>query len=219
MPYVDPSTLLESPKVQRDVLSKNQNQSESNLPRHQHTSFIFRHTQNKTNWDLMPSKMPMKLSSITLLTLLGSSSLIVSAGSTSNNNNNGKRNAFLKHPLLQAPKAFVSSVITGNGSSSNTVVTDPSCISGGAAADLILGDDVADIPLSQSPTLQKNDAPLMRDINMLTEILLDIVEQEDPKVHDLYKEFLGYGRLRYVFLFFLKLNSTTRAKYNGLFRC
>jgi hypothetical protein len=50
------------------------------------------------------------------------------------------------------------------------------------------------IPLSQSPTLQEGrDGPLMRDINMLTDILGDLVKQENPKVHTLYEEFLELG--------------------------
>jgi hypothetical protein len=50
------------------------------------------------------------------------------------------------------------------------------------------------IPLSQSPTLQEGrDGPLMRDINMLTDILSDLVKQENPKVHALYEEFLELG--------------------------
>jgi hypothetical protein len=52
------------------------------------------------------------------------------------------------------------------------------------------------IPLSQSATLSKNDAPLMRDIEMLTEILSDLVQHENPRVHDLYEEFLQYGQQR-----------------------
>lgn len=54
------------------------------------------------------------------------------------------------------------------------------------------------IPLSQSTALSKTDAPLMRDIQMLTEILSDLVEKEDPRVHELCEEFLEYGEQRYV---------------------
>ena len=54
------------------------------------------------------------------------------------------------------------------------------------------------IPLSQASSLHEGrDAPLMRDISMLSEILLDIVEQEDPRVHDVFQEFLEYGKQRY----------------------
>ena len=55
------------------------------------------------------------------------------------------------------------------------------------------------IPLSQAATLQQGrDGPLMRDINMLTDILADIVQRESPRIHDLFEEFRGYGVERYV---------------------
>ena len=50
------------------------------------------------------------------------------------------------------------------------------------------------LPLSQSPsTKTERDAPLMRDIDMLSNILSEIVETEDKVVHDLYEEFRKYG--------------------------
>lgn len=52
------------------------------------------------------------------------------------------------------------------------------------------------IPLSQSSSLSKNDAPLMRDIEMLNDILSDIVQKEDMTIHQLVEEFLDYGRER-----------------------
>lgn len=52
------------------------------------------------------------------------------------------------------------------------------------------------IPLSQSSTLSANDAPLTRDIDMLTEILSDLVLHENGKVHELCEEFIDYGRQR-----------------------
>ena len=52
------------------------------------------------------------------------------------------------------------------------------------------------IPLSQSSTLSSNDAPLTRDIDMLTDILSDLVLHENPKVHELCQEFIEYGRER-----------------------
>jgi hypothetical protein len=54
------------------------------------------------------------------------------------------------------------------------------------------------IPLSQSSTLSANDAPLTRDIEMLTEILSDLVLNENEKVHELCQEFIDYGRQRCV---------------------
>jgi len=52
------------------------------------------------------------------------------------------------------------------------------------------------IPLSQSSTLSANDAPLTRDIEMLTEILSDLVLHENENVHELCQEFIDYGRQR-----------------------
>ena len=60
---------------------------------------------------------------------------------------------------------------------------------------VLYGRDVS-IPLSQASTLSANDAPLMRDIEMLTEILSDLVRHENPKVHELCEEFFGYGQQR-----------------------
>ena len=54
------------------------------------------------------------------------------------------------------------------------------------------------IPLSQSSTLSANDAPLTRDIEMLTEILSDLVLHEDGKLHTLCQEFIAYGSQRCV---------------------
>ncbi len=54
------------------------------------------------------------------------------------------------------------------------------------------------IPLSQSRTLSANDAPLMRDIEMLTEILSDLVKHENAKLYELAHEFIDYGRQRCV---------------------
>jgi hypothetical protein len=96
-----------------------------------------------------------------------------------------------------------------NGRASPHPLTNPTILvaKGGATSTtdhIILGEDEkatesleVSIPLSQSPALQKGrDTPLMRDISMLTDILLDLVRQDDPKVHDLYYEFLGLGKQR-----------------------
>ena len=51
------------------------------------------------------------------------------------------------------------------------------------------------LPLSQSSTLDKGgrDEPLMNDIKMLSDILSDVIKEEDPTVHKLYEEFLEMG--------------------------
>jgi hypothetical protein len=55
-----------------------------------------------------------------------------------------------------------------------------------------------DSPVSQEPALTEKDAPLMNDIDMLTDILGELVNEENPKIHDIYKQFYEYGTQRYV---------------------
>ena len=84
-----------------------------------------------------------------------------------------------------------------------------SLLSAVAAQKLSVTEDATDtldvsIPLSQAATLQQGrDGPLMRDINMLTDILGDIVKRENPKVHALFEEFRQYGRERWVEVLFI----------------
>lgn len=49
------------------------------------------------------------------------------------------------------------------------------------------------IPFSQSPVVQANHEPLLKDISMLTDILEDVIQREDPNVRKLYDEFLSLG--------------------------
>jgi len=49
------------------------------------------------------------------------------------------------------------------------------------------------IPLSQSGQVSDKDAPLLRDIELLSGILSDIVAKEDPAVHLLFDEFRDLG--------------------------
>jgi hypothetical protein len=120
--------------------------------------------------------------SLAVLSLLSSSNECVEAKSNKD------------HPLM-SPWSFVAKV---KGGGSATLSSDHS-------DHVILGEDEeatesleVSIPLSQSPRLLPDgqDAPLMRDISMLSEILMDIVEREDPNVHDLFEEFLDYGKER-----------------------
>jgi phosphoenolpyruvate carboxylase len=49
-------------------------------------------------------------------------------------------------------------------------------------------------PLTQSAAIDiEREAPLMNDLNLLSDILSDLVNAEDPKVHDLYEEFRKLG--------------------------
>jgi phosphoenolpyruvate carboxylase len=55
-------------------------------------------------------------------------------------------------------------------------------------------DEAFDMDVSDQTKLEKDrDAPLMRDIDLLSDILSEIVNTEDPVVHDLYKEFRQLG--------------------------
>jgi phosphoenolpyruvate carboxylase len=50
------------------------------------------------------------------------------------------------------------------------------------------------VPLSQSVAVNKDrEAPLMRDLQLLSDILSDLIKSEDPVVHELYEEFRQYG--------------------------
>ena len=52
-------------------------------------------------------------------------------------------------------------------------------------------------PLSQSTKVKTEvDAPLLQDIDSLSDILSDIVNREDPQSHNLYEEFRKYGLQR-----------------------
>jgi hypothetical protein len=53
------------------------------------------------------------------------------------------------------------------------------------------------VPLSQvKETDSVMDAPLLRDIELLSEMLADVVLKEDPTVHDLYTKFRTHGQNR-----------------------
>jgi phosphoenolpyruvate carboxylase len=76
----------------------------------------------------------------------------------------------------------------------------PLSLTGGAAARILAKneqetDDLnLSAPLSQSPSLNKDrEAPLLRDIELLSAILSELVRSENPAVHDLYEEFRQYG--------------------------
>lgn len=62
------------------------------------------------------------------------------------------------------------------------------------------GNDIEDIeltiPLSQSPAVQANHEPLLKDISMLTDILESVIQHEDPNVRKLYDDFLSLGMTR-----------------------
>ena len=99
---------------------------------------------------------------------------------TSSSSSPSSTSSSKRHPLLPWTTKLL-------GGATNTVLAENE----EATASLEIS-----IPLSQSTSLSKNDAPLMKDIQMLTEILSDLVQYESPQVHDLYEEFLQYGQQR-----------------------
>ena len=71
---------------------------------------------------------------------------------------------------------------------------------GGSAASRILAKDEEETvnlevssPLSQSFQVSEREAPLMKDIQLLSDILADIVAREDAQVHDIFVELRDYG--------------------------
>jgi len=116
----------------------------------------------------------MKVSSLAVVTLSLSSTFASSSRDVPSSSSQNRKTTLL--PWTTAKKTF--NPIGGRGGATSAASLEVS------------------VPLSQSTSLSQNDAPLMRDIEMLTEILEDLVQHENPKVHELYEEFVGYGRQR-----------------------
>ena len=51
-------------------------------------------------------------------------------------------------------------------------------------------------PLSQKAVLTDKEAPLVEDIQLLSDILAETVQGVNPRVHDLYTKFRQYGLAR-----------------------
>ena len=110
------------------------------------------------------------------------------------------------HKRPAGPISLASSwpwIHPGGASASATPTTDtpPPLV---LSKDEELGSVEVTIPMTTTTTTTNEvhtsaqDAPLFRDIAILTDILLDVVKDEDEKIHDLYLEFLKYGKERYV---------------------
>jgi phosphoenolpyruvate carboxylase len=58
--------------------------------------------------------------------------------------------------------------------------------------------DLADVavPLTQKATLEEDDDPLIEDIELLSNILSEIVQAEDPAAHNLYESLKSFGHVR-----------------------
>jgi hypothetical protein len=115
----------------------------------------------------------------------------------------GKQHCVVYATLTPSDSSLVSSPSLSPRSSHPLLHWTTKLLGGATEHQLVLGQDEEattsleiSIPLSQSSTLSKNDEPLMHDINMLMDILSDLVQHENPQVHDLYKEFLDYGQQR-----------------------
>lgn len=122
------------------------------------------------------------------------SSAVVGAASAGNGRNNNKGNF-----------ALSSSSTSKDVPSSPLVSSWPWVVTpGGASKPLVLSKDEelesleVSIPMTQTAILEKQgrDSPLFRDIQVLTEILLDTVKGEDENIYNLYFEFLKYGQAR-----------------------
>jgi len=145
-------------------------------------SHIFKQSKSITT----RKQFKMKVSSLavaTLSLLTNPSCSVASSSSSSSPSRNSK--------FLPWTKANVYNPIGGSSAAAES------------ESNVLLGQDEeasesleVSIPLSQSSTLSSNDAPLTRDIAMLTEILSDLVLHENPKVHELCEEFIEYGRQR-----------------------
>ena len=91
--------------------------------------------------------------------------------------------------LFGVPRAGSTATISTDGDSN---------VSGSGNGNNIIDiDESAGDSLAQQGTLKRNkDEPLTKDINMLSDVLSDLVLQDDPNVHDLYEEFKTYGKIR-----------------------
>jgi len=141
----------------------------------------------------------MKLTRRALAVWLVSSAAVI--GVTMAAKNDGPKKNLFGRPNLEKPKDELESSSSSLPSKSSSW---PWVEPGGAAEPLVLSLDEelesleVSIPLSQSTLFQKQgrDSPLFRDIEMLTEILLETVKDEDETIYNLYFEFLKYGQER-----------------------
>jgi len=135
--------------------------------------------------------------------LLSWSGVITSA---TNSNSNGDKN------LGKGPSVTLIDQPPSGGSPRRLASSWPWIQPGGASTTtpLVLSQDEelgsVEVTMEKSSEIHMSDqdSPFFRDITMLTDILLDVVKDEDEKIHDLYLEFLKYGKERYVESLFQK---------------
>lgn len=130
-----------------------------------------------------------------LVTLALSSSAV---HSTSGSNNNGSpRSGMLDPPVFRRPgPAFTSFGSLARGGSRTTATTplsDAGSVKTATATATTNDTDFSNAPMSQVGQVSVREAPLIHDIELLGNILSEIVQSENPRVHDLFEEFRQYG--------------------------
>jgi hypothetical protein len=136
------------------------------------------------------------------------SAVLVGVASAANGDGGSKTPLFGRLSRNNAKTTVQNNNDNGNSNIQRTLSSWPWVNPGGATPEpRVLGKDddeletsEVSVSMSQSSALlekQGRDYPLFRDIDILTDILLDIVKEEDENIHDLYFEFLKYGQERY----------------------
>ena len=136
----------------------------------------------------------MKISAVALLGLFVSCS---NAASSSGNNNNPARG----FPSVSfAPRGGAAAA----SSAAAATAKKPSAAAAKAAAAAAIAKqqqqpvapaqkESSTAPLSQAAELTPEDAPLLRDISMLSDMLEEVVKKDDPEADALYRKFRGLG--------------------------
>ena len=92
-------------------------------------------------------------------------------------------------PFVSLTQAFVSKAATDATPTTDEVLDN--IPSGGAAA---MAEMSLTVPLAQSSSLDEvADAPLVADIEMLSNMLAEVVKKENPTVYELYTRFRKHG--------------------------
>ena len=98
-----------------------------------------------------------------------------------------------------AKRAFVTKSAAANAAAANAIAA---LASGGATAEEVAalvapgGAGPESQPLSQASALDEADAPLIADIEMLSNMLAEVVKKENPVVYDFYTRFRKLGMTR-----------------------
>ena len=90
-----------------------------------------------------------------------------------------------------AASAAASSAATKANKSSKTAAAAAAAT--GAVAPSSSNKESSTAPLSQAAELTPEDEPLLRDIAMLSDMLEEVVQKDDPEADALYRKFRGLG--------------------------